>query len=349
MGAINETTVFKQALTVAQDESIPWEALEHATILVTGSTGLIGSQLMRTLLMRREHSGSDTQFVLPVRNIAKAQSLFEGFAGIEYLPWSMGEPLHIDKPLTHVIHAACSTSSKAFSQQPVETAMDIVNGAHAVLECARNNGSAKTLLLSTMEIYGETSVSPITEADLGYLDPLVVRNSYPQAKLLMENLGAAYAAEYDLPVAVLRLAQTFGQGVASDDGRVFADFGRCVREGCDIVMFSDGSKRNSYLSVDDAVRAVLFTLIQGKSGEAYNGANAGTYCSIKEMAQMLLKEFGNSNQQVRFEVDEQRASTFRKGDDIRLDVSKLEALGWKPTEDLRDMYALMFATWDESH
>lgn len=347
MGTMSESTVWKQALAVSQDETMPWAALEHATMLITGSTGLIGSQLMRTLLMRREHNGLDVRFVLPVRNIAKAKSLFEGFAGIEYQPWSMGELLHVNKPLTHVVHTACSTSSKAFSQQPVETAMDIVNGAHEVLKCARSNGSDKALLLSTMEIYGETTVSPITEADLGYLDPLVVRNSYPQAKLMMENLGAAYTAEYDLPVSMLRLAQTFGQGVKSDDGRVFADFGRCVREGRDIVMYSDGSKRNSYLAVDDAVRAILFTLVKGEGGEAYNVANAGTYCSIKEMAQMLLEKFGNSNQQIRFEVDEQRASTFRKGNDIFLDVSKLEALGWKPTENLRDMYALMFATWDE--
>ena len=67
---------------------------------------------------------------------------------------------------------------------------------------------------------------------------------------------------------VLRLAQTFGGGVRRDDERVFAEFARCAEEGRDIVLLSDGSKRNCYLSVNDAASAILAVLANDEASGA---------------------------------------------------------------------------------
>lgn len=42
-------------------------------------------------------------------------------------------------------------------------------------------------------------------------------------------------------------------------------------------MFSDGAKKHPYLSVNDATRAIIIALANGKPGEAYNVANEETY------------------------------------------------------------------------
>lgn len=42
-------------------------------------------------------------------------------------------------------------------------------------------------------------------------------------------------------------------------------------------MFSDGAKKNPYLSVNYATRAIIIALANGKPGEAYNVANEETY------------------------------------------------------------------------
>lgn len=77
----------------------------------------------------------------------------------------------------------------------------------------------KVVLLSTMEVYGEIS-HKVSENEFGSLDPMVVRNCYPESKRLAECLFASYANEYNVSACVLRLAQTFGSGVSRSDERV---------------------------------------------------------------------------------------------------------------------------------
>ena len=336
--------LFGTAQAVAEDPALPWSAFSGKTFVVTGATGLIASQLVRVLIARNEYFGSQIKIILPVRNEAKAKRLFGDREEIQLVEWLLGQNLAIDGDADYFVHAACGTSSKSFSVNPATTINQIVGGGAETLDASNRLGVEKYLLLSTMEVYGEVS-GMATEGNLGCLDPMIVRNSYPEAKTLLECLCASYCAEYKTPAAVVRLAQTFGQGVDPDDMRVFADFGRHALSGSDIVLLSDGLKRNSYLSVDDAVRAILVLLVNGVPGEAYNAANEGTYCSIKEMADTVLAAFGAKGAKVVREIDIERAATFRKGSDLRLDTSKLKSLGWRPNDSLLDMYKLMIDCW----
>lgn len=344
MAAVDEY-LFDRAAQIAAEVDLPWAELDGKTVLVTGSTGLIGSQVVRTLLSRNDHVDSGVNVALPVRNIKKAQALFGDRSDVSVLEWSLGDELVRPEHVDYVVHAACGTSSKSFLETPATTIMQIVHGGEAVLKYACSADAQKVLFLSTMEVYGEVE-GVTTEDNLGKLDPMVVRNSYPEAKRLVECLCASYAAEHGVPSVVMRLAQTFGEGVHPDDMRVFADFGRHAIEGQDIVLLSDGLKRNGYLSVDDAVRAIIFALVKGESGQAYNAVNEDAYCSIKEMAELVLREFGAPGAQVRREYDPEREATFRKSSDLRLDSTKLKILGWEPKDDLADMYHEMIDCWN---
>lgn len=343
MAAIDEY-LFDRAAQIAAQANLPWAELDGRTVLVTGSTGLIGSQVVRTLLSRNDRFDACINVVLPVRNIKKTQALFGDRSDISILEWSLGDELAGPEHVDYVVHAACGTSSKSFLETPATTIMQIVHGGEAVLRYACSVDAKKVLFLSTMEVYGEVE-GVATEDNLGKLDPMVVRNSYPEAKRLVECLCASYAAEHGVPSVVMRLAQTFGEGVHPDDMRVFADFGRHAIDGKDIVLLSDGLKRNGYLSVDDSVCAILIALVNGQSGEAYNAVNEDAYCSIREMAQLVLDQFGVEGTQVRREFDPEREATFRKASDLMLDSSKLKALGWEPNDSLSDMYRAMIDCW----
>ncbi len=73
-----------------------------------------------------------------------------------------------------------------------------------------------------MEVYGAFDESvEVTEKDLGYIDILNIRSNYPESKRLCENMCVAYNAEYDIPVKIARLAQTFGAGILPWENRVF--------------------------------------------------------------------------------------------------------------------------------
>ncbi len=331
---------------VAQDCEADLGVLRGKTLLITGSTGLIGSQLVRVVLTASENRDLGIRLVLPVRNIDKAQALFGGFDGIiDYFDWEMGDAFPSDLSFDYAVHLACTTSSRDFLEKPVEVISSIYLSASNLLK-AVGARKAKAVLVSTMEVYGEAE-GILGETDLGKMDPMVPRNSYPEAKKLTECLAASFAAEYGVAVSVARFAQTFGEGVSPADGRVFAEFGRCARDRKDIGLLTDGSSSGIYVAVSDAVSAILRILVGGKAGEAYNVANEDTFCTILEMANMVAAEFAEGQIAVTHVDDDGRLATFRKSKSLRLSSAKLRELGWSPRVSLKGMFERMLRVWEE--
>ena len=223
--------------------------------------------------------------------------------------------------------------------------MTIVGGTGNVLEFARKAHVGKVVFLSTMEVYGVPTADPVTESDFGLLDPASARSSYPEAKRLAENLCVAYSREHGVDVTIARLTQTFGPGVVRGDTRVFAQFAEAVLEKRDIVLHTEGRTARCYCYIDDAVSAILKLAEKGASGESYNVANPETYCTIREMAEMLAA----AHPPTRVVVDLSGAAgrgyapEFR----MRLSTAKLEALGWRPHTGLLESYECLIDSWRE--
>ena len=161
---------------------------------------------------------------------------------------------------------------------------------------------------------------------------------------MCENLCASYASEFGVPTKMIRLTQTFGTGVSYNDGRVFAEFARCVIEKRDIILKTKGETKRSYLYTADAVTAILSVLLHGEKGVAYNAANEETYCSIYEMACMAAKLCDVPLQVVIAESDNVRALGYAPTLHMNLSTEKLAQLGWKPRYDLSQMYLRMIRT-----
>lgn len=335
---------WRKALEIADNSLVPWDSFKHSTVVVTGSTGLIGSQLVRAIIEWSRRNDGGVNLILPVRNIKKARSFFGEYKDITYLQWSIADPLPSSISGDYFVHAACPTSSDAFLHRPVEVISEVVKSTESVINLLREKKFKHCVYLSTMEIYGDVK-GKVDEHINGIIDTMNPRSSYPEAKRLSECLLSSAVSEYGISASVLRLSQTFGVGVPKNDGRVFAEFGRCAVNGNDIILYSDGSKRNSYLSVNDAVAAILFLLAYGKTGEAYNAANPATFCSILDMASLVVQEYGKGRISVLFGSDSERSKSFRHGNILDLDCGKLLALGWSPVESLRDMYTSMLSGW----
>ena len=320
---------------------IDLNSLVGKRVLVTGATGLIGGALVERLL-----SVDGINVLALARNEAKARKAFCRHADNPRLSFIFtdirdlkAEKLDVD----YIIHTACTTSSKAFSDTPVETILSTIDGMHKVLELARVNSVKGFVYLSTLEVYGtpttDDKISETTPSDLLTSSP---RSSYPEAKRLCENLGASYCSEYGVPVKTVRLCQTFGEGVDYNDGRVFAEFARCVIEGRDIVLNTKGETKRSYLYLGDAVEAILTVLLRGASGEIYNAANESTYCSIYEMACAVADAFGGGKTSVRVNpVSDIQKFGYAPTLKINLDCTKLASLGWSASVDLLGAYKKM--------
>ena len=342
--------IFMEDLTELQkNASIPWQELHGKTVFITGATGLIGYTLTCALLHYELCHGTGLQVIALVRDLANAQKKFhrqlEDHCRLQFVNGTVEELPAISKEIDYIIHCACPTNSSYFVKYPVDTVRTIVSGTQNILELARVKAVKGMVFLSSMEVYGQVPVRDrLSEADLGLIDLASPRSSYPEGKRLAENLCCCYASQFHVPVSVARLAQTFGPGVAFEDGRVFAYMVRCARQGEDIRLHTNGAKENMYLYTADAVSAILLLLLRGEGGAAYNIANEDTYCSVKGMADLVAQTLSGGRIQVLTNVGGD-SSMYRPEGYLNLDTSKLKNLGWKATRNLREMFLRMVASF----
>ena len=313
------------------------------SVLVTGATGLVGGALVR------HFAAQGRRVFAAVRNVDKARAMFGGAANVEIVEWDVtksGGPSSCaaaQKRVDWLVHAASETASRAFVERPVETISSILDGTRNALEFARVAEVKAMVFLSTMEVYGAPTVEFVTERDYGYIDPVSVRSSYPEAKRMAENICVSYAKEYGVPVKIARLTQTFGEGVRYDDARVFAAFARAIIEKRDIVLKTEGTTARCYCYLGDAVAAIETILARGEPAVPYTVANEGTFCTIREMAEALCAAHPESGSKVVFDFTDAAAQGFAPPFRMRLDCSRLRALGWAPKVGLIEAFDRMIA------
>ena len=76
----------------------------------------------------------------------------------------------------------------------------------------------------------------------------------------------------------------------------------------------------------DAVCGVLYVLLLGEKGEAYNIADGTSDITLRDLAQTIAETVGRK---VVFEIpDAVESSGYSKATKARIDAKKLQSLGW---------------------
>ena len=332
------TQIFDRIL---EDKSIGWDSLDGSSILITGGTGLVGSMITKALLEYNKASGGNIRITLPVRNLSRAYDLFgSDTKQLNIIEYDLTSGSPIPGRYDYIIHGASVTSSAVMITDPVGTIDLAYGGTKKMLDLARASEVKGMVYLSSMEVYGITdgSMNPITEEKLGFVSLSDVRSSYNEGKRICELLSVSYYHEYDVPVVIARLAQTFGPGVRKDDGRIYSQFAGSIMEGTDIVLHTEGRSVGNYCDIRDTVAAVLCLLTNGKRGAAYNVVNEDNTCTIRNMALMCASKIADGKINVIFDIPESNSYGYAPDTGMELSSAKLRSLGWAPSYSLEDMY-----------
>ncbi len=325
-----------------------WEKLQGKAVLVTGATGFIGSFIIKALLERVRAYGDDIRIVAFVRNAGRAREKFSDYADsdrITYVEQDMLEPVKAVVPADYIIHCASNAAPDMYSKDPVGTMRINFIGTDNMLRYAKQCGAEKFLYVSTIEVYGKTTVDEIGEEDFGYISSSNVRSCYPESKKVCENLTVCFGQQYGLDVSIGRLSYIYGAGMSKQDSKVCALFARKVAAGEDIVLKSEGKQLRSYTYVSDAITGLLTVLLSGEKGESYNIASSESRITIADMAKRTCGLFPGQKSEVRFDLPTQsEKSAFSFIANAVLSSDKLEALGWKPEVSLDDglKYAVLY-------
>ena len=313
---------------------IPWTDLRWKNILVTGATGMIGTTLVDVLMA---HSDGGYHVYAAGRNEYKMMSHFSKYLTnpfFHFLKYDVREPLNSNIDFQIIIAGAGVASPQLYSTDPVGVMRSNFNGVDNLFIYGIAHGLERLLYISSGEVYGEGDGRIFTEDYSGYVDCTTLRACYPTAKRATESLCIAYGCQYSIDVRIARPCHVYGPYFTDSDQRVYAQFIRNVLEGDDIVMKSDGTQFRSWCYVVDCVSALLYILLKGRNGEAYNIADESSNITIKELAETIADIAGKK---VRVTL----SSDFeKKGYNIvkksLMSSDKLKSIGWTIDSSFRE-------------
>lgn len=343
-----DTPIFKQDMDqIIYSDFIPWENLNGKTIFVTGATGLIGYYLVSSLLYKSLTDHLQIKILALVRDVAKAEQEFsdqlkevpQGI--ITFISGSLENLPEITCPIHYIVHAGAPTASQFFMDCPVETLESIGVASMNILKMAKEKHCQGMVYLSSMEVYGgHTKDDKISEDDAQVLNSQNLRDCYPIGKCFVENACRAYFSEYDVPVNVLRLSQTVGLS-QKHDTRIISEIAKCIRLKQNIILKTKGESKRTYIYATDVITAILLTLLRSPYGQIYNVANAESYCSIWQLANIAAASYGEGK--VHVQIQESKAPQFPATNCLNLSPHRLEKLGWKAEVTLKQMLEKLLA------
>ncbi|MDD3138275.1 MAG: NAD(P)-dependent oxidoreductase [Lachnospiraceae bacterium] len=315
----------------------------NKTIIVTGASGLIGSNLVLRLLEDRT-----TKVIAIGRNKKKLSQVFEAYLADEnltILEHDIGNPLVMDEAIDYIFHAAGPISGNIIRETPVTVIRPNIMGTLNMLnfmskQREEKNKEAKLIIFSSATVYGNTYCEDtvVHEEDTSIADGLDAINApYSESKRMVEVIAKAYAKQERLSASIVRFSYVYGY-TKSLPNTAFYEFIKKALAGEDIVLNNAGLPRRDNIYIEDAIDGLLTVAARGLNGESYNistNMQGSNFAAVDEMAFVIadiVNEKNGTNVKVLYKEDDYISE---RAPGIVLCNDKLKALGWNVNNDLK--------------
>ena len=193
-----------------------------------------------------------------------------------------------------------------------------------------NKTNARLLQASTSEVYGEPLEHPQPETYWGNVNPIGVRSCYDEGKRIAESLMFDFYRQYKTDIKIVRIFNTYGPRMNTNDGRVISNFIIQALKKEDITVYGDGSQTRSFCYVDDLIDGMCKMMNVEDFNGPVNLGNPREY-TINELAEGIIK-LTKSNSKIVYKPLPSDDPTHRKPI-INLANDKLN---WHPKVSLED-------------
>ncbi len=304
-------------------------------ILVTGGAGFLGSHLCDLLLGR-----GDTVVCLDDLSSGRRSNIdhLGSSPRFSFVEACVLDPIDVLGGFDAVVHLASPASPQHYLSEPIFTLRTGSEGTRNALEFARRE-SARFILASTSEVYGDPLIHPQPEHYWGNVNPAGPRSVYDEAKRYAEALTTTYRTSCGLDTGIVRIFNTFGPRMRPDDGRVVSSFIDQALRCAPLTVFGDGSQTRSLCYVDDLVRGIAAMLDSGEPGPINLGNPVEL--TVREIAELVRDLVGTSSK-LEYHPLPQDDPT-RRRPDITMAAG---LLGWTPRVSVRDGIAQTIA-WQQ--
>ncbi|OYT70846.1 MAG: GDP-fucose synthetase [Chloracidobacterium sp. CP2_5A] len=306
---------------------------KDAKIYVAGHRGLVGSAIVRKL-----QAEGFANLVLRTR------------AELDLTRQAEAEAFFAEERPAYVFLAAAKVGGiLANDTRPGDFIRDNLLIQTHVIEAARQSGVKKLLFLGSSCIYPKLAPQPMAEDCLltGPLEP--TNEPYAVAKIAGLTMAKAYRKQYGFNAISLMPTNLYGPGDNFDlaSSHVLAALLRKFHEAKatnapTVSVWGTGAPRREFLHVDDLADAAVFLMERYESGELIN-VGVGEDIAIRDLAALIREVVGYTGDIV---YDASKPDgTPRK----LLDVSRLQALGWRARISLREGVAATYAWYCANH
>jgi GDP-L-fucose synthase len=284
-------------------------------IYVAGHAGLVGSAIIRRL-----------------RSLGYSRIITRGSSELDLRDQAATYAFFEREKSSHVFLSAAKVGGiLANSTYKAEFIYDNLMIAANIVEASRRFGVKKLLNLGSACIYPKLAPQPLREEYLmsGLLEP--TNEPYAIAKIAAVKLCRYYNEQHGTNFISVMPTNLYGPGDNFDleSSHVLPALIRKIHEaslrGGSVTIWGDGSPLREFLYVEDLAEAVVFVMENCSASDVGEIINVGTGsdCSIRELAETVARVIGF---QGGFTYDTSKPNgTPRK----LLDVSRINALGWK--------------------
>ena len=300
-------------------------------VLVTGGAGFLGSHLCKRLI-------DDGKEVLCLDNYytGRKDNIFHLIANnnFELIRHDISLPINLE--VDEIYNLACPASPPHYQHDPIQTTKTSVLGALNMLDLAKKTG-AKILQASTSEVYGDPEVHPQKEEYWGNVNPIGIRSCYDEGKRCAETLFFDYYRQYNIPIKIVRIFNTYGPNMHPKDGRVISNFILQALKNEDITIYGDGNQTRSFCYVDDLIDGFVRYMDIDKSDNNFdfpgpiNLGNPNEY-RIGEIAEIIVK-LTNAKSKIIYMPLPQDDPKQRRPD---INNAKRILNGWEPCVELEE-------------